>query len=423
MLADGGHRVHAGLERAAAPWRQQRRQRAGRRADFAPARARPQLRVRPQAGHVVDASVGDLRRVEPRLDLGRGERGKGGHDQRLQLAAVRVPARVGGKALVAGQRRLLQHAFAERLPFALVLQPQHHGAAIAGRKRPVGVDAGVAGAAARGRRRAVEGVVHRVAHPLAQRFEHRDVDVTALARPGAQQQRRQDAGEGVHAGGDVGDRNAGLGRRVGRAGDRQETRLALDQQVVGLLVAIRPVVAIARDVAHDEPGVRFTQRVERQPHARRGARRQVLQQHVGAGQQVPQHRPRLGVLEVERQAFLAAVGPHEVRGLAPDARVVGAREVARAGALDLDHARPQVGQLAAGERRGDGVFERDDGDAVEGAQWWGHGSSGPVRGLPGGGGGGRRGRRAGSVATSGRALRMGEVMWRRATWAWAGFGF
>jgi hypothetical protein len=44
--------------------------------------------------------------------------------------------------------------------------------------------------------------------------------------------------------------------------------------------------------------------------------------------------------------------------------VVAPREVARIRPFDLDDARAQVRQLAAGERGGDGVFKRDDGDAV-----------------------------------------------------------
>ena len=103
-----------------------------------------------------------------------------------------------------------------------------------------------------------------------------------------------------------------------------------------------------------------------QAHAGGRARRQVLHQHVGVLQQLAEDFKRLRPLEVEGQAFLGAVGPHEVRSLAFDARVVGAGEVTRAGALDLDHAGTEVGELARAERRGDGMFEGDDGDAVEG---------------------------------------------------------
>ena len=72
-----------------------------------------------------------------------------------------------------------------------------------------------------------------------------------------------------------------------------------------------------------------------------------------------------GMLHVEREAFLGAVGPDEVRREAAHALVVAAREIAHAGPLDLDDARAEVGELARRERRGDRVLERDDGDAFE----------------------------------------------------------
>ena len=70
----------------------------------------------------------------------------------------------------------------------------------------------------------------------------------------ALEQRREDAAVRVHAGRDIGNRAAGLRRLVGRAGNRKEAGLALDQQVVGLLVAIGAVFAVARNVADDSRG-------------------------------------------------------------------------------------------------------------------------------------------------------------------------
>ena len=74
-------------------------------------------------------------------------------------------------------------------------------------------------------------------------------------------------------------------------------------------------------------------------------------------------RPR--VLDVERQAFLGAVEPDEVRGHALDRLVVVAREIADLGPLDLDHARAEVGEVARGERRRHRLLQRDDRDAIE----------------------------------------------------------
>ena len=103
-----------------------------------------------------------------------------------------------------------------------------------------------------------------------------------------------------------------------------------------------------------------------QAHASGSAGSEVLHQHIGFLQQLPEGVERLRLLEIERQALLGPVGPDEMRGLALDAGVVGAGKVAGAGALHLDHARAEVSELARAERRGDGMFKGDDGDAVEG---------------------------------------------------------
>ena len=155
----------------------------------------------------------------------------------------------------ARELRLQQHLLAERDPFALVLQPEHHRLAVARGERTVRVDRRVARPGARRRRRAFERVVEREAHPLDERLEHRDVDVLPAPGLAPLQQRGEDARVRVHAGGDVGDRQAGLRRLLLGAGDGQEPGLALDQQVVRLPVAIRAVAAVARDVADDDAGL------------------------------------------------------------------------------------------------------------------------------------------------------------------------
>ena len=226
------------------------------------------------------------------------------------------------------------------------------------------------GARARRRRGAFKGVVQRVAHPFAHRFEHAQVDAPAQAVDVALEQRGQDVAAGVHAGGDVGNRQTGLAGFFGGAGEADEAALALDQQVAGLLVAAGAgrlrVVAIARDVADDEVGPAALQRSPRHPQPRCRAGRQVVHHAVGlVGDELDQQCGRAWMLDVQRLAFLAAVGPHEVRSQAAHTLVVAACKVTRAGAFDLDHARTQVGQLAGGERRRDGVFERDDSQALE----------------------------------------------------------
>ena len=313
MLAHGRHGIHAVAKGAVHTGRQQGWHFAGRCAHGAPTRARSQLRVGPQVGHVVHAGVGDLGQLQPFDHLGRREGGKEREDVGLQRVPVGVALGIAAKARVARQFGLAQHLVTKGFPFAFVLQAQHDRAAVPRHKRPVRVDAGVRSAGARRRCCALVRVIQRVAHPLTHGFEHGHVNVTALTRAAAQQQRRQNVGVRIHAGGNVGHRDAGLGRRLGRTGHRQEAGLALDEQVIGLFVAIRAIGAVARDVADDELGVVGLQRLVRQAHARSGAGSQVLHHHVGRGQQLQQRLFGLRPLDVERQAFLAAVKPGEVR--------------------------------------------------------------------------------------------------------------
>ncbi len=181
---------------------------------------------------------------------------------------------------------------------------------------------------------------------------------------GSEPEFRQDGG------GKVGNRQAGLAGLSQRAGDADEATLTLDEQVTGLLVAQGAGrggdVTAARDVAHDEVGPALFQRGAAHAQARRGAGGQVL--HHAAGLLAEELRQQLGclrVLHVEREVVLAALGPGEVRGRALDAPVAAAREVAGAGAFDLDDARGQVRQPAGGKRRRNSMFPRDDDEAPE----------------------------------------------------------
>ena len=177
--------------------------------------------------------------------------------------------------------------------------------------------------------------------------------------------RSKDRRHRVHPRGDIGNRNAGLRVRVFGPGDRQQPGLALDEQVVRLFRRVRSRRAVAGDSAPDQPRVARPQLRGAQAEPVRGARREVLHEHVGALEQTREDRPRLPVLHVERQAFLGAIDPDEMRGQALDRMVVVARRVAAVGPLDLDHARAELGELARAERPGDDLLECDDRDSVE----------------------------------------------------------
>ena len=116
---------------------------------------------------------------------------------------------------------------------------------------------------------------------------------------------------------------------------------------------------------------------EPQPLGRAG--REVLHEDVGPGQQGGQRRLAVGAFHVELDRFLAPVQPDEVARLAEHGPVVAAGEVAGAGPLDLDDPGAEVGELPGGERRRDGLLQRDDRDPgqrerLRGAA--GHGAAG-----------------------------------------------
>ena len=184
----------------------------------------------------------------------------------------------------------------------------------------------------------------------------------------ARDQRLQDRLVGVHARADVDHGCAHARRRLGSAGDGGQPRLRLDQQIVGLAVAIGPFVAVARDRAADEPRKPLAQGFHRIAELGQGAGLQVLHEHVGLGHDRLEQALAVRPGEVGDDRLLAAVEPHEVRAQPVDERVVGAREIAL-GPLQLDHPRPGVGQLAARHRRGNGLVEREHQRSCE---WLGH---------------------------------------------------
>ena len=75
----------------------------------------------------------------------------------------------------------------------------------------------------------------------------------------------------------------------GVPGDRDESSLALHEQVVGLLVAIRSRSAVAGDLADDQPWMRLAQCGGSEAQATHRARRKVVDEDVGSRNQPPKH--------------------------------------------------------------------------------------------------------------------------------------
>ncbi len=289
-------------------------------------------------------------------------------DDRVEFGAVRHPAGVGRVPRVAGEVGPAQHVQGQPPPLPVVGRAEHERLPVRRPVRAVRCDRGRADSVGLQVDPGVAGDVEGVAHPFRHGVEEADRDRGPLPRALPDEQGGEHAGQGVHPGADVGDGDAGLGRRSGAAGDRAGPGLRLGEQVVGTRARVRAALAVAGDAHDDQPGVGGPQLCGAEAEAGGGARRQVLHYHVGARREARQRLAAQGVLEVESHRLLVPVGPDEIGAHPVDHVVVAAGEVAAGAVLHLDDPGAEVAQVAGADRRGDGLLDRDDGDATQGEQ-------------------------------------------------------
>ena len=161
------------------------------------------------------------------------------------------------------------------------------------------------------------------------------------------------------AGRDIDDGNADPRRSFRPAGDRGQPALGLDQEIVGLAVGIGAVVAIAGNGAADQRRIIFLQALQREAELVHRAGLEVLQQHVGACDQLFERGAAVLGGEIDHHGILAAVEPDEIAALALGRGVIAAGEIAL-GAFHLDDMRAGIRQPRTAERRGDRLFDGDD---------------------------------------------------------------
>jgi hypothetical protein len=183
------------------------------RPDRAPAATGAQFRVLGQFVGRPEPGAGDPGCLERLDDLISRLFRESVLDDRGQLVVARRPVRVAREPGVRCQVTPLQHVVAENEPLPVVLNPEKDRA-VAGAERAVRGDGRMP---CPGPRKWLPTVVREVdglSHPLAERIDHGNVQ--GRAHPGVLPvvQGSQDAGVGIHAGGDVGDGDAGPRRAL-----------------------------------------------------------------------------------------------------------------------------------------------------------------------------------------------------------------
>jgi len=102
------------------------------------------------------------------------------------------------------------------------------------------------------------------------------------------------------------------------------------------------------------------QALEREAELVHRAGLEVLQENVRARDQLFEGLAALLGREIDHHRILAAVEPDEIAALALGSRVIAAGEIALR-PFDLDDMRAGIGQARAAERRGDRLFDGNDG--------------------------------------------------------------
>ena len=103
-------------------------------------------------------------------------------------------------------------------------------------------------------------------------------------------------------------------------------------------------------------------RAEAEPVHRAGF--QVLHEDVRAGDEGHEFSAVAFLGKVQRHGLLSAIEPDEIAAQPLSRVVLAAREIAF-GALDLDDGRARIRESRCAERSRDGLFDRNDEDALQ----------------------------------------------------------
>ena len=138
-------------------------------------------------------------------------------------------------------------------------------------------------------------------------FEHGHVDPVALTGVLARAERGEDADDAVQRGGAVAHRGARAhGRAVGIAGHAADPAHRLHHRVESTPLAIGSALAETGDRAQDQPGICGLEHREPESHCLKGARQEVLHEHVGAGGEAQEELDARRLAQIQRDALLAA---------------------------------------------------------------------------------------------------------------------
>src|SRR5262245_37707953 len=153
-------------------------------------------------------------------------------------------------------------------------------------------------------------MVWKVAEPRDDGIEHRNIDKLTSIGFFPLVKRKQDAQSCIHARGDISDGKAGPGRLIRIAGGGNDSSFSLDEEIIGLHVAVGTVLAIAGERAIDKSWIRLAKRFVAEAKAPRDARSIILEEDVGSFGQFLKYDSAFFFLNIDRETALVSIEPN-----------------------------------------------------------------------------------------------------------------
>ncbi len=168
----------------------------------------------------------------------------------------------------------------------------------------------------------------------------------------------------IEPGDHVGERRRRQGRlAVRKSGARRVAGHALDQGAEAGPVAVGTALTPAGNPQNDETRVVPVQNLRPEPHRLERPRTEILDQHLGGGQEFEEQLAPARLAQAHRQALLVARIDLPVH--ADPVGLPGAQRVAALRILDLQHLRAEIGELQAHHVAGDQARHVDHPHPVE----------------------------------------------------------
>src|SRR5262249_35760443 len=216
-------------------------------------------------------------------------------------------------------------------------------------------------------------MVWKVAEPGDDGIEHRNIDKLTAIGFFSLVKGKEDAQGCIHSRGDIGDRQTGTGGFVRIAGGGNDSSFSLDEEIIGLYVAVGTVLTIAGERAIDETWIHRVKGFVAKAKAPRDPGSIILEENVGSFGQFLKHRSAFFLFDNACETALDPIELNITRAQPVNHRATASYNGTHAWMFDFDNYRDHVGEQTGGKRSGKRLLKDQDLYAVQCAAGFGIG--------------------------------------------------